>query len=188
DDMSVKVPNLDSQIVQINIVASSPSNETPLASHSDSIQPDPPSILEGMKELTTKEALSEGSTDHLFEDDLSKERGQCLDIRASRSRTFFHSSTPTVPMESRVDSGEEVCEIPSPSQNHIPPVQPSYPKWDGTHGSLKVQMDVEGPNDLSEDDQPLSWKVRKIVSRGMHAQSGDQVRSPSTRGSAKKAL
>ncbi|MCD7466439.1 hypothetical protein HAX54_003151 [Datura stramonium] len=55
-------------------------------------------------------------------------------------------------------------------------------------GVLSEGSDVGGPDDLSEDDLPLSWKVRKIISRRMPDQSEDQVRLPNARESDKKAM
>ncbi|MCD9639181.1 hypothetical protein HAX54_023557 [Datura stramonium] len=135
EDLSVQVPDFDSQIGKSNTVASSPSameqvpiepfmglkekvptgenspnaqNQTPLASYSNIVQPNPPSILEGEKKLMIEGVVSEGL-----------------------------------------------------------PVQPSSRKWDGTLGSLNIQQDVEGPDDLSEDDQPLSWKVEKVPKKSI---------------------
>ncbi|MCE3052129.1 hypothetical protein HAX54_051637, partial [Datura stramonium] len=43
-------------------------------------------------------------------------------------------------------------------------------------------------NDLSDDDQPLAWKVRKLVGRQHQQSSRDQVRPPTTRSSSRKLL
>ncbi|MCD7455687.1 hypothetical protein HAX54_029163 [Datura stramonium] len=45
---------------------------------------------------------------------------------------------------------------------------------------------VKEPDELSEDDQPLSWKVYKLTSKSLPTQLGDLIKPPSTRANSKK--
>ncbi|MCD7473285.1 hypothetical protein HAX54_015064 [Datura stramonium] len=72
--------------------------------------------------------------------------------------------------------------------NILAHVLSSTPRWDETPRVLNLQQSVENEDDLSDDDQPLIWKVKKLAVRSHQKESGDQVRPPVTRSSSRRLM
>ncbi|MCD7454978.1 hypothetical protein HAX54_026673, partial [Datura stramonium] len=63
--------------------------------------------------------------------------------------------------------------VSSSSPNLRSLVPSSSPKWEGTHGGLNIQWGVKEHDELRENDQPLSWKLKKqaIVEEEVHPEN-----------------
>ncbi|MCE3050350.1 hypothetical protein HAX54_047031 [Datura stramonium] len=118
-----------------------------------------PSLVQNdAEEGIIKKGSMETSYGYLFEEDLPMATGNERPLRSERT----------------------LSRSPSPAPKSL--VLTSSPRWDRTQGNLNLQQNVENANDISDDDQPLAWKVRKLVGCQHQQLSRDQVRPPTTRG------
>ncbi|MCD7464366.1 Pre-mRNA-splicing factor 18 [Datura stramonium] len=136
-------------------------------------------------EGTTEKGSMETSYNYLFEEDLPVEKGISSNILAHEDQLIVQSLTQMAMGDERPLSSERtLSRSSSPTPKSL--VLTSSPRWDGTPENLNLQQNVENADDLSDDDQPLAWKVRKLVGRQHQRSSRDQVHHPTTRSSSGK--
>ncbi|MCD7465904.1 hypothetical protein HAX54_002118 [Datura stramonium] len=135
------------------------------------------------KEVVTKKGTMETSYDYLFKGELPMRKGTYSNILAHGDQLIVQSLTQMEMGDEHPPSNERTVSR-SPSHAPTSPVLTSAPKWDGTLGDLSLQQNVENSDDVSEDNHPLAWKVRKI----QQGSSRDQVLPPVTRSNSKKLL
>ncbi|MCD9559710.1 hypothetical protein HAX54_017881 [Datura stramonium] len=147
----------------------------------------PSQPLNSDTEVVPEKSPLETSYDYLFEGDLPVEKGTSSNILAHGDQLIIQSLT-QMDLGGERSPRSEITLSRSPSSVPKSPVLSSTPKWDGTPGFLDLQRNAENEDDVSDDDQPLIWKVKKLAVRSHQKESGDQVRPPVTRSSSRRLI
>ncbi|MCD7448322.1 hypothetical protein HAX54_040763 [Datura stramonium] len=147
----------------------------------------PSQPLNSATEVFPEKGPLETSYDYLFEGDLPIEKGTSSNILAHSDQFIIQSLTQMALGGERSPSSERtLSRYPSSVPKSL--VLSSTPKWDGTLGVLNLQRNVENKADVSDDDQPLIWKVKKLAVHSHQKESVDQVRPPVTRSSSRRPM
>ncbi|MCD7465060.1 hypothetical protein HAX54_000475, partial [Datura stramonium] len=147
----------------------------------------PSQPLNSATEVVPKKSPLETSYNYIFEGDLPVEKGTSSNILAHGDQLIIQSLTQMALGGEHSPSNERTISR-SPSLVPKSPILSSTPKWDGTPGVLNLQRNAENEANVSDDDQPLIWKVKKLAIRSHQKESGDQVRLPVTRSSSRRLM